>query len=1686
MGPGMEEIQKATPSDAEEIQKASPPDAEKPETSKDNETAEEVLEESLKYAGNPMGNVYILVTAERITAGGLAAETAGKTLISNSFTLVDIGSGTENTDTVVGGMTGIVGKTSRIVNSYATGIVEISGMAGGFTAVNEGAIQECYSSMAIGRREGTYSAFTVEGDGELAGCVYDRQMACMEQETENAGEESGEFRLRGLNTEEMTGMEANVPGTWYLTEHAYPQIEFFAVSEQEEVMAGSMASAIALILPEGTTLLNGLGEGNIVLPSEIDGQEIVWEAEGKIAINENNQIIAGNIGEATEEVSMKPLEIPIVKNALERTGSAANSQNETVAEKENESTVSDGSKLTGTVRGAAKRFSFLTVSPRSTITDWAGVGESVENGTNIKGISPPTQGSDGYYEIANEEQLAWFAYKINHGADQTLCARLTGEINLFGTSYTNIEEGNINQALQWIPIGNDTTPYKGRFDGNGKGVDNLALLKAGLNNQGLFGVISEEAVLEDVGIRSGKVSIGNGRGGAGVVGKTTTTKGQILRCWNQADVSGTDTCYGGVSGGHEGSGLIMDGCWNTGTIKGNSTDTFVGGVVGKCFWAGKNMTVRNCYNLGNVGVGGTDAGGIVGTFDISEGCSLANCYNAGKVGGSGILTGSKGTISNCYYLEGATEGSGAKMLTDAQLKTWMAAYQLNGNQQSQSTGISWTIDSNGTGYPTLTKGPMIALTWQLAGQSLNAGMLSESSKPEGSGSETEPYLIENAIQLGWFAYQVNSGIKPDAWARLTNNIDLGDTISGVNVETPIHWIPIGTSTHPYTGTFDGNGMIISNMKVEQEGTAGLFGCVGGGTVIQDLGLATSCSVKNTSKSDTEESGTAGLVGSVVSVGGNAGVKIQKCYNRGTVEGRTGSKTGALVGTCVEDSSHVQSINSCYNAGLITAANGAPGALAGTFAAYSEGKGIQYSAWDSEMSFAIGVTQKAVSDGTLTGNTTAMTTNEMTSEDADSLIVRLNRGIMEGSKVWKHDSVINDGYPILKDGYVSWEDIGKLDSSKPSCKIPSSSGTAGMQSNPYLIQSEEELAWFAYQVNHIDGAEGLCAALTADISLFGEKYTDSKLGFQNSDLLKALNWVPIGDAARVYTGTFHGNGHTISFMRAEGSGNQGLFGVLGGDANIHEIKSASILIVSTAGNAGGIAGMITANGMISNAAVVDSTLISSRGSQGVIAGVVDGGTIFQCYSRGNKGRGAQYTGGIAGQLTGTNAEIRDCYNLETQLEAVGADSAAGGIAGDGSAGKIQNCYNACLASGSVQAEESAGGTAGSIAGKTGTGNLIQCYSDTDLSDSSQVTMFDTSSDAKRLEQTAGLNTYHGVERKGTDRVWYTSLVDEKTKGYPTFDAPVMLAVAVDPAKVKEVDGNVTGSIGEISGGTLPSSLLFRGIHQEKAADTEPMITLENKDNVTAQFHLCGTNSAHTQLSLIAGDQDLAGRNGSLTQPTDSITSFSAMTLYNGASYVYPYKRTLVVELAAKTAVEGITDITRYEITVEIAAVTGKTLDVTMKAQTMMELQPGVTGTAYTEDLELVNGNPYPIQLKISSLDPIRVGKDVVLQPIAKEAGIHNEKPLTEDGVQLGITKPAEGEDTGKLGTVGDLYYEPGENENPGTWMKGSLGFGSILRYRYFMKHSLLHVGPQQTFGFKITYEFRIPAENPEPGVSVSAG
>ena len=250
-------------------------------------------EDSIEYIGNPDGDIYILVTAERVAIGGLIAETSGETLISNSFTLATISSALGDIETYTGGFVGITGEDTRIENSYASGLADSDDVTGGFTAIHNGFIQNSYSAMIIGESGNVRAAFCASGDGQLDGCVYDIQMACTDEIFSLAEELPGEegYRLKGLHTSRMTGADPEIPGTWYTTEGAYPQIESFALSDQETITSASKVSAIALSLPEDRSLADAVTDGELILPAEIDGQTIDWEADGSIRIDENNQIL---------------------------------------------------------------------------------------------------------------------------------------------------------------------------------------------------------------------------------------------------------------------------------------------------------------------------------------------------------------------------------------------------------------------------------------------------------------------------------------------------------------------------------------------------------------------------------------------------------------------------------------------------------------------------------------------------------------------------------------------------------------------------------------------------------------------------------------------------------------------------------------------------------------------------------------------------------------------------------------------------------------------------------------------------------------------------------------------------------------------------------------------------------------------------------------------------------------------------------------------------------------------------------------------------------------------------------------------------------------------------------------------------------------------------------------------------
>ena len=105
--------------------------------------------------------------------------------------------------------------------------------------------------------------------------------------------------------------------------------------------------------------------------------------------------------------------------------------------------------------------------------------------------------------------------------------------------------------------------------------------------------------------------------------------------------------------------------------------------------------------------------------------------------------------------------------------------------------------------------------------------------------------------------------------------------------------------------------------------------------------------------------------------------------------------------------------------------------------------------------------------------------------------------------------------------MAWAEITPT---KPS----SGDGTSG---RPYQIGTKAELYWFAALVNgdtsapEVSSAKtGACATLTADITVNTDVLND--YGTLANNYPDFITWTPIG-YFESYTGTFDGQGHTIS-------------------------------------------------------------------------------------------------------------------------------------------------------------------------------------------------------------------------------------------------------------------------------------------------------------------------------------------------------------------------------------------------------------------------------------------------------------------------------------------------------------------------------------------------------------------------------
>ena len=166
---------------------------------------------------------------------------------------------------------------------------------------------------------------------------------------------------------------------------------------------------------------------------------------------------------------------------------------------------------------------------------------------------------------------------------------------------------------------------------------------------------------------------------------------------------------------------------------------------------------------------------------------------------------------------------------------------------------------------------------------------------------------------------------------LAKDLDLG-TYCEANISTG-GWTPIGTSTNRFYGTFDGNGHVIKNLKIDRETSnyQGLFGEAQNGE-LKNIGIV-NVEIKGhnevgglvgvTNSTITNSYATGSVTGQGDSVGGLAGEAstITNSYVTGSVTGQ-GDYVGGLVGSA--DSS----ITNSYATGAVTGQANYVGGLVG--------------------------------------------------------------------------------------------------------------------------------------------------------------------------------------------------------------------------------------------------------------------------------------------------------------------------------------------------------------------------------------------------------------------------------------------------------------------------------------------------------------------------------------------------------------------------------------------------------------------------------------------------------------------------------------------------------------------------------------------------------------------------------------
>ncbi len=722
-------------------------------------------------------------------------------------------------------------------------------------------------------------------------------------------------------------------------------------------------------------------------------------------------------------------------------------------------------------------------------------------------------------------------------------------------SFEQVADINMKN-VDWQGIGS----FRGKYNGGGYSVKNIKI-KANGTSAGFFSV-AEGAVIENLAIVNFGVDTSADYVGA-VVGYATDTV--IRNCWTSGNVTAKENA-GGIAGYMDESG-----------------------------------SVSHSYSLCNVKSDKT-AGGIVGNAD---GITITGAVVLGeKLEGSSVnrINGGNTAPDNCYAWSG-----------------------MNADGNTQGNDITYNSGGFSTDFSDIFEDddawnfaedlPVLADGNDEPGSNFPTYLYTSDGDFKGSGTQSDPYLINNKYDLINLRNKVNGGEKfENKYFKQTADIDL----EGEN------WIPIGNANLPaegkyFNGIYDGGSHVIKNMKIiEYSRFTGLFGIIGLEVTIKNLGIV-DCDIQvggyvgaiagtdrsswnsketpkiincySTGKLKSSRT-TEGYVGGIIGAGDTV---IRNCYSTCSIDTEnTAVDTAGQAGIMGRQSSNLSSIKNCVALNQYINGNEA-NEKGNSNAARITNRQTEVKNIENNYAYAqMKVNKNDISMGDANYGDDKYHGANISYDNRNGLSKQFSEifkdiGGEKASDIWNFE---DNMLPTLKNENVST--AKPLPSYMRSGSTKADFSGKGTQASPYLIQNRDDLIKLRDRVNSETGYAGKYFKQTTDIDLDG------------------IKWIPIGtddNADTKFKGIYDGDGHEIT--------------------NLNNSDNRYY---------GGLFGDIT--GTVKNLAVIDCNITTNINYGGAIT--ANGGTIENCYSTGT----VSAPKGSAGGISGNGSTIKNCYSTAT--------------------------------------------------------------------------------------------------------------------------------------------------------------------------------------------------------------------------------------------------------------------------------------------------------------------------------------------------------------------------------------------------------------------------------------------------------